>query len=116
MSGGVASPDPWTAQSFSVVVPVFNEEDNAEPLVVGIVEAVRPLGVPFEVVVVDDGSSDRTLSVLRDLVERTVAGPLDRLDPALSVLHCVVLGTKDSPLMAAIARLGGGHYVRAEKP
>ena len=30
--------------------------------------------------------------------------------------HAIVLGPKDSPLMAALARMGGGHYVRAQKP
>jgi glycosyltransferase involved in cell wall biosynthesis len=54
--------------SLSVVVPVFNEEGNAAPLVSGIVDAVRPLEIPFELVVVDDGSSDRTSDVLRGLI------------------------------------------------
>ena len=60
---------PVAPRSVSVVVPVYDEQENAEPLVRGIVEAVRPLDVPFEVVVVDDGSSDDTLTVLRRLLE-----------------------------------------------
>ena len=58
----------FVASSLSVVVPVFDEEQNARPLVTGIARAVRPLGVPFEIVVVDDGSRDDTLRVLRELV------------------------------------------------
>jgi len=54
--------------SLSVVVPVFNEAANAAPLVSRIVEAVRPLEIPFELIVVDDGSSDGTPDVLRDLI------------------------------------------------
>lgn len=58
------------AGSLSVVVPVFNEEANAAPLVEGIAAAVRTLQRPFEIVIVDDGSSDATVRVLRGLVDR----------------------------------------------
>jgi glycosyltransferase involved in cell wall biosynthesis len=71
MSASATHPAPWTPRSLSIVVPVLNEQRNAEPLVRGIVEAVRPLGVPFEVVIVDDGSSDETLPVLRGLLDGT---------------------------------------------
>ncbi len=66
---------------------------------------------PVTMITVSDGRDN-----MGALPTRVVAEKLDRLDPALSVLHCVVLGRKDSPLMASIARLGGGHYVRAERP
>jgi glycosyltransferase involved in cell wall biosynthesis len=52
-------------------VPVFNDEGNAAPLVSGISAAVRPLNIPFEVIVVDDGSSDRTSDILRGLLAQT---------------------------------------------
>jgi len=55
--------------SLSVVVPVYNEEENVTPLVEGVVQALRPLGRPFEVVVVDDGSRDGTRGILRGLVD-----------------------------------------------
>ncbi len=58
-------------RSLSVVVPVFEEEANAEALVDGLAAVLRPLGIPFEIVVVDDGSRDRTLAVLRRVQERT---------------------------------------------
>ena len=54
--------------AISVVVPVFNEEENAEPLVHSVCEALRPLGRRFELVVVDDGSRDSTLERLKALV------------------------------------------------
>jgi glycosyltransferase involved in cell wall biosynthesis len=52
----------------SIVIPVFEEEENVEPLVRGVCEAVRPLARPFEVVVVDDGSRDATLERLKTLL------------------------------------------------
>jgi len=51
----------------SIVIPVYNEEENVEPLIQEINAAVRPLGKPYEIVVVDDGSRDATFSMLARL-------------------------------------------------
>lgn len=51
----------------SIVIPVYNEEENVEPLIQEINAAVGPLGKPYEIVVVDDGSRDATFSVLARL-------------------------------------------------
>jgi glycosyltransferase involved in cell wall biosynthesis len=53
----------------SVVVPLFNEQDSVRPLVQQLLDAVRPLGLDFELVLVDDGSQDRTAAVLAELSE-----------------------------------------------
>jgi undecaprenyl-phosphate 4-deoxy-4-formamido-L-arabinose transferase len=50
--------------SLSVVVPFFNEEDNVGALFGRLLPALRALGRSFEVVCVDDGSRDATLSML----------------------------------------------------
>jgi hypothetical protein len=60
----------FAPRSLSVVVPVYDEEANVAPLVEGIVAAVRPLGLPFELVLVDDGSRDGTAAALRGLAPR----------------------------------------------
>ena len=44
----------------SVLIPVYNEEKT----VVEVIERVLATGVPFEVIVVDDGSSDNTVAAL----------------------------------------------------
>jgi len=49
----------------SVVVPLFNEEESLPLLVERLLASLRPLGCPFELVLVDDGSSDRTADGLR---------------------------------------------------
>lgn len=51
----------------SVVIPVYNEEDNVEPLVREIEASLAAMGKSYEVVIVDDGSSDTTLSRLKGL-------------------------------------------------
>src|SRR3954454_23609336 len=44
----------------SVVVPCFRDEDNVGPLLQRLDPVLRDLGGPCEVVLVDDGSPDRT--------------------------------------------------------
>ncbi|MEO1001950.1 MAG: glycosyltransferase family 2 protein [Cyanobacteria bacterium J06638_7] len=51
----------------SVVVPIHNEERSLAQLVEGLLVAVRPLGVDFELVLVDDGSKDSSATLLREL-------------------------------------------------
>jgi len=51
------------APELSVIVPFYNEEESIAAMYAAIVNAVEPLGVPFEMVFVDDGSKDRTLEV-----------------------------------------------------
>ncbi|KTC95795.1 glycosyltransferase family 2 protein [Legionella erythra] len=51
--------------NLSVVIPVYNEEDNVDILYNEIVRALPDEQFNFEVVFVDDGSTDRTLSCLK---------------------------------------------------
>lgn len=51
----------------SIVVPVYNEEGNLLPLYEKLKETMESSSIPFELVLVDDGSSDRSLEVMRQL-------------------------------------------------
>jgi glycosyltransferase involved in cell wall biosynthesis len=51
----------------SVVIPVFNEEANIRPLYSQLKQILEDLGRSYEIVVVDDGSTDGSLEVLRQL-------------------------------------------------
>ncbi|MGD0650538.1 MAG: glycosyltransferase family 2 protein [Verrucomicrobiia bacterium] len=51
----------------SVVIPVFNEEDNLRALWQKLEPAVEDLGVSYEVIFVDDGSRDASFSVLAEI-------------------------------------------------
>jgi len=50
-----------------IVVPAHNEQDNLSPLLEELSAALRPAGVEFQVLFVDDGSRDRTAAVAREL-------------------------------------------------
>ena len=54
----------------SVVICVYNEAGNIEPLLEETVQAVSRLGRSYEIVVVDDGSTDGTRDALRKLRDR----------------------------------------------
>lgn len=56
---------PAPAMDLSVVVPIYNEEENLPLLAQQVLAAVRPLGLRFELVLVDDGSNDGSAAVLR---------------------------------------------------
>ena len=51
----------------SVVVPLFNEEESVEPLYRQVSTALRALARPYEIILVDDGSSDRTFAAAASL-------------------------------------------------
>ena len=51
----------------SLVIPVFNEQDNLRKLMREIGSALVPLNILYEVVFVDDGSDDASLLVLKEI-------------------------------------------------
>jgi glycosyltransferase involved in cell wall biosynthesis len=56
-----------TRPDVSLVVPVYNERDNLAPLLDEIAGVLRPWGRSYEVVAVDDGSTDGSSAELRRL-------------------------------------------------
>ncbi|MGH8495708.1 MAG: glycosyltransferase family 2 protein [Gammaproteobacteria bacterium] len=61
----------------SVVVPFYNEEESIRPLYEAISREIRPLGLDYEIVFVDDGSRDDTFAV---------AAGIAHTDPHLRVI------------------------------
>src|SRR5437016_6792223 len=62
----------------SVVIPIKDERDNLRPLHERLHRALDPLGLAYEVILVDDGSSDGSFAVLEELAAR---------DPLLKVVR-----------------------------
>jgi dolichyl-phosphate beta-glucosyltransferase len=57
----------------SIVVPAYNEEAVIGRFVESVHAEVSPLGVTWEILVVDDGSADATAAIVRDAAVRDVA-------------------------------------------
>ncbi len=54
----------------TALVPVFNEAENLEPLLAKLTTDLAALGKSYEILIVDDGSTDATLSKLHELHRR----------------------------------------------
>lgn len=54
----------------SVVVPVFNEESNLKELVNAVKVIFNSIDLKYEIVFVDDGSTDRSADILKELHEK----------------------------------------------
>jgi dolichol-phosphate mannosyltransferase len=62
--------NPSEKVEISVVVPVFNEEENLPLLIPRVAEVLKALGLPYEMIFVDDGSSDGSLRFLKEMAFR----------------------------------------------
>lgn len=62
----------------SIVVPVYNEQDNVEAVYSAISSSLQAMGCSYEIVMVDDGSSDGSYKLLASLAAK---------DPALKVIR-----------------------------
>src|SRR5579872_314518 len=54
---------------FSIVVPLYNEAASVTPLYVRLTQVMARVDEPYEIVFVDDGSTDHTLSTLYEIYE-----------------------------------------------
>jgi glycosyltransferase involved in cell wall biosynthesis len=59
-----------TTTPVSVILPVFNERDNLEEMQARLGEVLKSMGREYEIVYVDDGSTDGSWDVLKKLAEQ----------------------------------------------
>jgi glycosyltransferase involved in cell wall biosynthesis len=55
------------SEKVSIIVPIYNERENLEPFLKGLVEALDPTGEDYEVILIDDGSTDGSGSYIEAL-------------------------------------------------
>ena len=61
------SPPASSQKGLSLVIPVYNEEENLHPLAAEIRAALGGTGLDYEAIFIDDGSKDRSFAVLTEL-------------------------------------------------
>lgn len=61
---------PAARPDISVVIPCYNEEENAEAIIAAAIAQLDPLGVTFEIVVIDNDSADRTVEIVKQFCAR----------------------------------------------
>lgn len=89
------------APQVSFIAPVFNEEENVAPLVAELVKVGELLNRTFEIVLVDDGSKDQTVPILKTLIPQY---------PMLRVV-CLKRNFGQTPATAAGFAHARGEYI-----
>ncbi|MBI2426758.1 MAG: glycosyltransferase family 2 protein [Candidatus Kerfeldbacteria bacterium] len=89
---------------YSVIVPILNERENIRELHRQILETMRGLEKPFEILFVDDGSTDGSFDVMQELAPLTIIrmrksfGQTAAFDAGIRNAHGEVLITLDGDL------------------
>src|SRR5262245_52874248 len=55
---------------FSLVIPAYNEQENIPTLLERVEKSLSQTGKPFEVILIDDGSTDLTATMLSDAMKK----------------------------------------------
>ena len=88
----------------SFIIPVYNEVDNVAGLHEELVRTASALGVPYEIIFVDDGSTDGTFKKLKDLSPATIVrlrsnfGQTSALDAGIKASQYPYIVTMDGDL------------------
>ena len=84
---------PARASSISIIVPVYNERESLPPLVAALTSVLENVGRAWEVVLVNDGSSDGSDAILDAFAEK---------DTRLKVVHFRRNSGQTAAMMAGI--------------
>jgi glycosyltransferase involved in cell wall biosynthesis len=86
----------------SIVIPLYNEQESLPELHARIGEAVRTVGAEYEIIFVDDGSTDTSFDVLREIRER---------DPNVKIIRFLANSGKAAGLQAGFDAATGDYLI-----
>jgi cellulose synthase/poly-beta-1,6-N-acetylglucosamine synthase-like glycosyltransferase len=85
----------------SVVIPCYNEEMNAGPIAQAVIEQLEPLGVSFDIIFIDNHSTDNTVPIIKAMCQR---------DPRIRLIaNTRNFGQMRSPTHGIYAAAGRGY-------
>src|SRR5664279_5287198 len=84
--------------ALSIVVPIYNEEENVRLLYDELASELHKLGQSYEIIFVDDGSTDRSFAI---------AEALAKADPRLTLIRLRRNFGQTAALSAGIERAQG---------
>ena len=67
--GPIRGKRPITLSSLSIIIPAFNEEESLEDVVLDSLKIAKDISEKFEIIVINDGSEDRTGKIADRLAE-----------------------------------------------
>jgi len=85
-------------KSLSIIIPLYNEEDNVLPLHGRLTPVLDDLGHDYEIILVDDGSTDATAQRLKEV---------SQADPRVKVIHLRRNFGQTPAMMAGIDQASG---------
>ncbi|MCB0043370.1 MAG: glycosyltransferase family 2 protein, partial [Caldilinea sp.] len=65
--------------ALSIVIPLYNEEESIPSLYTRLTAALDEYGRPFEAIIIDDGSSDRSFELLAEIARKDTRYKIIRL-------------------------------------
>ena len=86
----------------SIIIPVFNEEENILPLIESLIKIISSLERPFEILMIDDGSSDASEQRLREA---------SHLHPAIKTIFLKKNYGQTAAIMAGIEHARGEVFI-----
>ncbi len=92
----------------SVVIPVYNEEESLEPLIQEASSVLKPLGRSYELILVDDGSTDGTYPILSRLHKKEPRIKVLRLKRNFGQTAAVAAGISHAQGEVIVAMDGDG--------